>query len=142
MYAKLFLGLIFLAVSAPQLAYGNSSVSFSEDVIPILDQDPAITRPALARVRVEEMGKGVRISGSICPGLAGTRVSPYRFAAKRDGEALQLVVNTHVEFFNSAGQIVFRIVDGVPEDDDSRLEEAVAYEEVFSSLRLTHPEEE
>lgn len=130
LFVQLFLSLTFL----PTLSFAGGSVSFSQDMIPLLQDRPELINPILRRLEITDNGEANKLGSAICPALAGTRLPPYAFQAKerKDNNELLLIVNSNIDFYDREGNIVFRIIDGLPDDGDPY--EAVSYRETFSSI--------
>lgn len=142
---KIFLFLSLILVTLAPKANANGSVSFTEEVLPLLAEHPEITDPLLDDLDIDEIGRAVRIGPHACPVLAGVRVSPYIFLAQKREPSFgryRVTILTNVDFFDRLGNIVYRIRDGVPDEDDSAFYQAERYEETFSSLFVRRENEE
>lgn len=138
---KLFISLLvaFALMHVSVTAQAGGSVSFTDDVLPLLEPWPEALEPLLREYEISDPGEGVRIGRLTCPSLAGKVIAPYQFKARARShpeKALLLIVNTDVHFFDKDGQVVYEIRDGIPEDDDRNLSHAVKLEEKATSLVL------
>lgn len=123
-------------IAFPLSAFAGGSVSFTDEVMPILRERPELSEPVLHGLQVSEIGEARRIGSRVSPALGGARLPPYVFQARKGGKDLLLVVNTDVDFFNSEGHVVARLVDGEPADEGAGLADAVEMKERLSSVVL------
>lgn len=132
-----FLRILFLLLTllGPAPALADGSVSFDEDVMPLLHDRPDL-RAALAEVEFYQLGSGRRISGLMSPGLAGRRVGPYLFHALHWGRPVEVRIATHARFFDREGRLLGEDA-GEGEGWDLDLESAVALEEVVTAVGIT-----
>ncbi len=128
----------FLIFVSPN-SFAGGTVSFAEDIIPLLRNRQALINPILHGLNINDTGESSRIGRVICPGLAGARIPPYVFHAREygaNGSELQLIINSNVDFYDRNGKIVFHIEDGIPNESDGDLALAVTLRETFSSIMI------
>lgn len=134
-----FFALLLSLWFVPSLTFADGTVRFSEDVLPLLKANPQLSEPLLRQFEIEEWGTAQRIGYRACPALAGKRLPPYVFRAKaRAGDQAEytLVVNSNVDFYGPEENLVYQIRDGLPDDNDEHLAEAVSLREAVSSIEL------
>ncbi|WP_322047687.1 hypothetical protein [Paraburkholderia sp. J67] len=108
----------------------DGSVSFSSDIVPILNARPFFEKFIEKTFSVSDVGWGVRIDGPVMPHLGGARMGPYSFNAiwhNADGDVpVVLKINTVTKFFD----ILHREISG------GDLSEARSIEEVLDSIEI------
>jgi hypothetical protein len=97
--------LIFLFV--PALAFGDGSVSFKKDILPILQKQPLVAQFVIESFTVVGDPEGVRIGGNVVPGLGGARIGPYTmnviWHSQKGDVPAELTINTSNSFFDKDG---------------------------------------
>ena len=114
-----------LAISA--LAGASGSFRPDVELVPILDQTPAVRDFVLATLDMAGSGSANRIGNDANALLGGTRLGPYEIAAKPKGSngpfTLELVFHTAYRFLDASGAEV-------------ALADAVRVEERFDFLEI------
>jgi hypothetical protein len=86
------------------LAHADGSVSFKEDVLPLMKTRPAFQAYILSTFTIEDNGLGKRIGGPVMPQMTGARIGPYSFRATYKNGAqvipVELVIDTDIQFFD------------------------------------------
>jgi hypothetical protein len=113
MVSKLIFTLIGLASTFGVYAYAGGSVSYRDEVAPLVMARPDLSAP-LMDITLSDSGNGTRISYIMCPALAGKNVGPYQFAAVDQATHRSVIVSfrTRDRFVNSYGVIVAEFFDG------------------------------
>lgn len=125
--------LLFLLLG-PSSAFADGSVRFEDDVLPLLHSRPDL-QAALRDVEFPWFGVGRRISGRICPGLAGERTGPYVFrAVYRQTEEVEVRFSTYTRFYDNHGKLLGE-TDGDMLDFD--LENATRLEEEVTAVAIS-----
>jgi hypothetical protein len=97
--------------------HAEGSVSFQEDIVPILKTKPVFMKFILNVFQIKYRGNGWarRIGNDAIPQLGGERIGPYRFQATwrgSDGDMpITLVINTNNEFFDQIGRKIINNED-------------------------------
>jgi hypothetical protein len=121
--------LAILLLFAPILAFADGSVSFRNDLLPILQKQPLIARFVTESFTVVSDPWGIRIGNEAIPGLGGARIGPYRmnviWHSPKGSVPAVLIVNTVPTFYDK---------DGHPLGDDYRT--ATKVTEVVDSISL------
>lgn len=125
---KLISALFFFSM-VPLFAQANGSVSFEEEVAPLLKGRPDLKR-ALADFLFDQLGSGHRISHKICPALAGRRVGSYLFRARQkiNGNEVEVRFASYLRFLDASGKLVAEVYGGEWNGDEN-LERAVSLHE-------------
>ncbi|RUR67274.1 hypothetical protein EJP67_09380 [Variovorax guangxiensis] len=127
--------LIVLAAlfSATTPARADGTVSFEQDVLPLIKARPAFEKFLLGTLKVTDAGSGTRISEQAMPHLGGARMGPYEFKATwhgPDGDVpVTLIIDTNTKFFDRAGR----------EIRNGSLKQAVSVKETFDSIEIEQP---
>lgn len=128
-----FLALLLVTNSAFALE-GTGSVSFVDDVVPILESRPVFKKFVLCNFDIVSDPMGVRIGGPTMPHMGGARMGPYSMYANWHGGngdvRMILTINTNVKFFDKNG----REVKG------GGLRAAAKLTETFDSIEVNPPE--
>lgn len=114
-------------------ARADGSVSFADDILPLLKARPTFEKFISDTFKVTDTGWGVRIGNEAMPHLGGARMGPYEFEAvwhSRDGDVpVTLVVDTDIKFFDRKGH----------EITNGQLKGAFSLKETFSSIEIEPP---
>ncbi|WP_143040714.1 hypothetical protein [Paraburkholderia caballeronis] len=100
-------GLVIVATGliAVPAAYADGSVSFKEDIVPMLNERPQFKKFILQSFSVTDAGWGIRVDSPTMPHMGGARMGPYKFQAiwhSPTGDTpITLVIDTKIEFFDS-----------------------------------------
>ena len=93
-----------------QSAWGAGSFSRDDDLIPILEQQPAIAAWVAGGLDLDESGSAMRIGQNVNPNLGGLRVGPYIILAKPKGApgpfTLEVTVETEMDCKDDKGNTV------------------------------------
>ena len=121
----------FGMLAAPARADG--SVSFAEDVLPLIKTRPKFEEFIRDTFHITDTGWGVRIGNEAMPHLGGARMGPYEFQAvwhSRHGDVpVTLVVDTDIKFFDRKGR----------EIRNGQLKNAINFKEMFTSIEIEPP---
>ena len=131
--------ILALTLVSGSVAYAGGSVEFESHVKPILMQEPTLAKKVMSTVEFSELGTAVRIGSSVSPALGGTRVGPYVFEARERGRAdsnLLVTIDTHVDFFDKNGKLVYQMDDGEEIGSIENMKQAVRYKESFSAVKI------
>lgn len=124
---------ILVLLLFPLHAYAEGSVSFRDDVSPLLAPKPALAKK-LDGLTLDATGEGLRIGWRVCPALAGQRVGPYEFTATDAGGArLQVLFHTRDRFLDASGTVIAQYLDGLPVYGDD-LSAAVKVDEELEDI--------
>ena len=115
------------------LVHADGSVSFAQDILPLMKERPTFERFIRETFKVTDTGWGVRIGNEAMPHLGGARMGPYQFQARwlsPAGEVpVTLVIDTEAHFFDRAGRDV----------TDGDLAQATSLKETFTSIEIEPP---
>ncbi|MGF6939731.1 hypothetical protein OKW41_008893 [Paraburkholderia sp. UCT70] len=115
-------------------AYAEGSVSFNDNIVPMLNNRPQFKEFILQSFSVTDTGWGVRIDSLTMPQMGGARMGPYRFQAiwhsPHGGTPITLVIDTKTEFFDSHRQQI----------TGSDLRETTSITETLDSIGVEPPE--
>jgi len=82
------------------VVHAEGSVSFKDDIVPILKSRPAFKDFILQTFSVTDTGWGIRIDSPTMPHMRGTRIGPYKFQAIWHGPhgdaPVTLVIDTKI----------------------------------------------
>jgi hypothetical protein len=88
-----------------QSAHADGSVSFSENIKPILNSRPLFEKFINQSFSISDAGWGTRIDSPTMPHMGGARMGPYRFHAiwhSPNGDVpVTLVIDTKIQFFDA-----------------------------------------
>jgi hypothetical protein len=91
-------------------ARAEGSVSFSDDIMPMLEKRPQFERFIVQSFSVLDTGWGVRIDSPLLPHMGGVRTGPYRFQAvwhSAHGDVpVTLVIDTTIEYFDRRHRLI------------------------------------
>ncbi|MDR3570503.1 MAG: hypothetical protein P4L43_20965 [Syntrophobacteraceae bacterium] len=124
----LFFALALLLCSSGAIARAGGSFSFTDDLLPILREQPLIATWLTASLDFDDTGDAVRIGENVMPQFGGQRIGPYVILAKPKGASgpftMEVTVETEMVCKNKSGQVV---------DDCSK---AGAMEQNFTSVTV------
>ncbi|MCP5535348.1 MAG: hypothetical protein H7A51_03835 [Akkermansiaceae bacterium] len=104
---KKYLALVstLFCLASTQPCWAGGSVSFADDVKPLLDQQPALKKLILDTFEVSNIGVGVRL-GRHFTELGGARIAPYEFEAtsKVSGKKFLLTIHCKTVFVLANGK--------------------------------------
>ena len=130
---SLILVVLAALFSAATPARADGTVSFEQDVLPMIKARPAFEKFLLGTLKVTDAGSGTRISEQAMPHLGGARMGPYEFKATwhgPDGDVpVTLIIDTNTKFFDGAGR----------EIRNGSLKQAVSVKETFDSIEIERP---
>jgi len=130
---SLILVVLAALFSAATPARADGTVSFEQDVLPLIKARPAFEKFLLGTLKVTDAGSGTRISEQAMPHLGGARMGPYEFKATwhgPDGDVpVTLIIDTNTKFFDRAGR----------EIRNGSLKQAVSVKETFDSIEIEQP---
>ncbi|HKT92292.1 MAG TPA: hypothetical protein VJS18_08980 [Paraburkholderia sp.] len=116
------------------IAHADGSVSYSEQIVPMLDERPLFGEFVKQSFTVSDTGWGVRINSPTMPHMGGKRTGPYRFQATwhsaKGDVPVTLVIDTKTRFFDDRHH---EIVGG-----DLRRTTSIA--ETLDSIEIEPPE--
>ena len=133
----LFFPLIALALECTNaLALeGTGSVSFNEDIIPLLNENVVLKEFVLCNFDIVSDPMGTRIGDIQSKALGGARFGPYSMWANWHGNSgikpVILTINTRTKFLDAHGK----------EDPNGDLQKAVRIEEHITGVTVEPPEE-
>lgn len=109
---------------------GTGSVSYKQDLLPIIDQNPLLSSLVKEDFTVtNDTAMGTRIGDSMAPALGGTRIGPYYVDAiwhsKSGDKPVSLTIYMDVQFFDKSGKLL---------GDD--IEQAVKVVETFDGIGI------
>lgn len=123
--------IIFLLVVLliPMLALAAGTVSFRNDVKPILMQRPFFAKILLETFEFKDTVIATTIGRQASPGLASHRMGPYRVLARKKSDAgtdydMVVVINTRIHFLDKSGH------------ETESLKNAVGLREDFDSIEI------
>lgn len=135
-FLRVFLCMLLLHATilpGPVPALADGSVSFHEDVAPLLRDRPDLLA-ALGEVEFPWLGAGRRISGKVSPGLAGRRVGPYVFPALWREQRVEVRFATYTRFYDENGKL---LGEDEGEGSDLDLEKATKLVEEVTAVGIT-----
>ena len=100
---------LLVVLSIPLLAFADGTVSFQNDVIPILMQRPFFAKILLDTFQFKDTVIATTIGRQVSPGLALDRAGPYRVLARKKSDKgtvydMIVVINTTIHFLDKSGK--------------------------------------
>ena len=103
--------LLFMFLAAPLCVFAGGTVSFQNDVVPILMERPFFAKVLLDTFDFKDTVVATTIGREVSPALALRRIGPYRVVARKRSSSetaydMVIVINTTVHFLDNRGREV------------------------------------
>lgn len=113
LFRSLSIGIICLSLIAP-CALAGGSISTAE-VLPLLQQNPALCKFILDHLDLDSGGWAIRIGSRVNYALGGTRIAPYSIRARPKGSKepwqFYLKIDAKTYYYDASGKEV-QLEDG------------------------------